>query len=292
MTYLKRRHHHVWQHYLKAWSADGKIWCSQNGGQPFLAATKNIGVERDFYKLHQLTIQDLKFIDGLFKSTYPVLASYRREFINLLMFPFSAAQQAREKGRSEKEVNLLIDEWCCNIMEDQHSRIEDSFVPILASLHLGDLDFYNDERGNFTFTQYIATQYVRTKKIKEAMRSELTPINPLMGDRLWPITSALMAMNVSYTLSMERNRRRLVLIKNATPLPLITGDQPAINLMDRLAGFEIYYPISPTRAIVVCHENADPSIPTELGEHDVIGLNQRIRNESFAQVFGCDNKLL
>jgi hypothetical protein len=57
----KRRQHHVWQHYLKSWTTDGRIWCLRDGNI-FQTNTTKVAVERDFYKIPELTPEDIALI--------------------------------------------------------------------------------------------------------------------------------------------------------------------------------------------------------------------------------------
>ena len=57
----KRRHHHVWQRYLRPWTVGGTLYCLQDG-RIFSTGTRTVAVEKDFYKLHQLTVEDVALI--------------------------------------------------------------------------------------------------------------------------------------------------------------------------------------------------------------------------------------
>ena len=68
-----RRQHHVWRSYLEAWATDAQIFCLQEG-RIFRTNVANVGVERDFYKLHMLTDADIQGI-RLLMSTGPSVAT-------------------------------------------------------------------------------------------------------------------------------------------------------------------------------------------------------------------------
>jgi hypothetical protein len=50
--------HYIWQNYLKAWAPTGSLHCLMDE-RIFLTGTKALGVENDFYKLQDLTNEDL-----------------------------------------------------------------------------------------------------------------------------------------------------------------------------------------------------------------------------------------
>jgi hypothetical protein len=60
----KERQHHVWQHYLKSWAVDEKIFCLRDGGM-FSAGANVLAVERDFYRLSKTTPDDIKLLRWL-----------------------------------------------------------------------------------------------------------------------------------------------------------------------------------------------------------------------------------
>jgi len=64
MSDKKRRHHYVWQHYLKPWLVSEKIYCLRDNSI-FPTNTVNIGQQRDFYKLKELLSEDIDFIKQL-----------------------------------------------------------------------------------------------------------------------------------------------------------------------------------------------------------------------------------
>lgn len=68
----KRRHHYVWKKYLEPWTTDGQIWCLTNG-EIFRTNPKNVGQARDFYKLKELSDEDIAFIFKLATAPGPPL---------------------------------------------------------------------------------------------------------------------------------------------------------------------------------------------------------------------------
>ena len=60
----KRRHHFVWQYYLKAWTVAGRIACWRNG-QVFRTDPTNVAVEKDFYRLRDISERDVATISAV-----------------------------------------------------------------------------------------------------------------------------------------------------------------------------------------------------------------------------------
>jgi hypothetical protein len=63
----KRRHHYVWQHYLRAWTVENQIACLRDG-RTFRTGTTTVAVEKDFYRLQDVTEGDLRFLEAFLLS--------------------------------------------------------------------------------------------------------------------------------------------------------------------------------------------------------------------------------
>src|SRR5262245_12879556 len=107
------------------------------------------------------------------------------------------------------------------------------------------------------------------------------------------------AANVGASLFQERKQRRLILLTNDTNVPLVTGDQPVINLLGiRQAGSEptfttLYYPVSPRLAVLLPEPGLSCSYGSgPLSAKSVDELNRRISADSHAQVFGNTGEVL
>jgi hypothetical protein len=56
----KRKQHYIWRYYLNAWATDEQIFCLREN-KIFKTNLMNIGNIRDFYRLKELSNQDIKF---------------------------------------------------------------------------------------------------------------------------------------------------------------------------------------------------------------------------------------
>ena len=73
----KRKQHHVWKSYLRAWAHEEKIFCLQSG-RVFESNICDVAVERDFYKLPTLSKEDIGYIRLLIgKSPNPATRLYK-----------------------------------------------------------------------------------------------------------------------------------------------------------------------------------------------------------------------
>lgn len=77
-----RNQHYVWQHYLKGWATDNdQVLCSRDS-KIFASNTKNIMVERDFYKLMVPTKQDVLYFGYWVEKCAPALQKMHRDFFD------------------------------------------------------------------------------------------------------------------------------------------------------------------------------------------------------------------
>ena len=160
----------------------------------------------------------------------------------------------------------------------------------------GDISFYDDERCH-PFLNYLCTQYMRTKGVKERAIELCNADKSAELSRVWNVMLHMLATNVGVHLFLERNRRTLVLVHNRTDVPFITGDQPAINLQasrphppERLS---IYYPISPRLALLLGDMDEKLVFATEgLTAAQASTLNEKVFEACYKQVFAQSEKSL
>jgi hypothetical protein len=291
----KRLQHHVWQHYLKAWTVDGQIYCLQ-GGRIFPTGTPVVAVERDFYKLHHLQPNDIGMIKIL-AIAHPAAKKAHENFIALLTAPMRFVEQNREHLRNVAKIDELLDIYMTNTLEDYHAGIEASFIPLLDKMKNGDITFSEDDGNYTTFLHFICAQYMRTRGIKVRAIENVEQNNRYDLSRIWNILSYLLSVNIGASLFVERARRKLVLIKNNTEAAFITGDQPVINLQGGGPKppemLTLYYPISPRLAIVLSEVDEEPTVTTEsLTPAHVSDLNAKMLEACHSQVFGQSKESL
>ncbi|PZA10764.1 hypothetical protein DNX69_15565 [Rhodopseudomonas palustris] len=279
----KRRHHHVWQTYLRPWTTDRGLFCLQDG-RVFPSGTRVLAVQTDFYKLQRLTPHDLTLLKLLFGQGHPAAVRTHASLVAGLIAPFESAERFRGSP-NWSEIEAQLDEHASNVLEDYHASIESSFRPSLERALAGDLGFYADDDECITFLNYLCTQYLRTRGIKERVL-ELSPAL----ERVWNVIIHIAATNVGASLYLERKRRKLVVVQNFSKVPFVVSDQPAINLKgrrpvptDRLS---IYYPISPTAALLMADVDEEPLFSaTGLTAEQANELNHLVVRAAHLQVF-------
>jgi hypothetical protein len=182
----------------------------------------------------------------------------------------------------------------CGI-EDFHGLIERGFIPLLSKLYDADLSFFdiNKEKGNFSF--FIGCQYSRTNNMRSRfINSKINFPQNVDKENIAKIMSLFIAVIISKWVFISS---KLQLLKNNTSEPFLTCDQPVFNLKAPKSieivptEFELFYPISPTQAIILGEDNLLPRI--EIEEVDRIHwFNSKIRENAKEQIYAKNEENL
>jgi len=109
----------------------------------------------------------------------------------------------------------------------------------------------------------------------------------------------IVATNIGFSLYADRERNTIMLLDNGTNVPFVTADQPVINIAacprktKPPERFELYYPLSPTKAMFLLEPSSDFS-PGEsaVSETFVHLCNLRMAAHSYRQVFSASPRAL
>ena len=291
-----RRQHHVWRSYLEAWATKGKVFCLQNG-RVFKVDTKNVAVERDFYKLQTLTNVDIKGIRLMMKdmpsSAKPILENF------LTMFALPGRLKSALAKSDDPIIRSQLEYEIINAEERYHALLEGNIKPIYDAIKLKDLSFYDDPQLCGQFVHFLSLQNLRTKGVREKVIARTPEQLGFSVERCWNVLTHIMAVNAGGGLMVERKNRPLLLLENHTSIPFITSDQPVVNLLHspvpntppKLLAF--YYPVSPCLAIILDEVEARTGFQSgPLDTPQVTTLNQEIIAASHSQVFGSSRTVL
>jgi hypothetical protein len=268
MKQLKKKHHYIWEHYLKPWTKNGQIHCIRNN-KKFLTSTENIGQKRFFYKAIPLGENEEKFIHTLINQIIPDGQKQLNIIFNLYQ---SLSTSKNEYDRK------------CGI-EDIHSVFESNFIKILDKLYQEDLSFFNNSVEKDQFSLFLGLQYTRTLKMKENIeRLNLEKYN-LNSEKLSVIMSLINGEIIAKWIYYKSKIQFLI---NNNEEKFITSDQPIINVKNKnvyqgkIKGFELYYPISPKYAIYLS-ENLSGKIKVD--NDTVKKYNNMIKNNHNEQLY-------
>jgi hypothetical protein len=300
----KKLHHKVARFYLKAWDVEGRdtkdaqVFCLQND-RIRRDNVRNVGAENHFYRLRELSESDVKFIRELAIDDSPeVLKPYHERLVHYFSLPHKIRRKLQASGNVTPEQLAPVQTVIAELNEDLHTSIEDSFRPFLALMLAGDLSFYEDPRESTSFLRGIAAQYLRTDLVKKAQRMWKAGEFEVF-ERVANVLVQIYAVNLGYSLYVDRGRYKIVLLENHTDVPFVTADQPAINIALSTTDtnppekFELYYPLSPTKAMLL----VDPSskhLPSDLSLSvmSVHVYNSHMAAHAYQQIYGSTSQIL
>jgi len=295
----KNRQHYVFQRYLQAWVTDGKVWARRHGNQKaFRRATRNVAVEKHFYKLQPVTADDLALIRRAMLENAPIHVIERCELlIHNFTVPLTTRENLDPAGPHFEEISAWLDERIINAEENLHCDVERGLIPALDDMLYGKTGFYFESSPAQEFIHAICVQYMRTKKMREALAAIERALAPgsdtKMRHSLWTLIAA---MRFGDSLYRDRNKYKIVLLDNTTDIPFITGDQPIINVHATLGSgvpakrFELFYPLSPRRAMTLLELATERSTAPSMKE--VQQFNEMIVWNSHEQVFSDSGEYL
>lgn len=292
----KRRHHYVWREYLRPWSENEKIWCKMDG-EYFNANLMNIAQKKDFYKLKELSTQDIIAIKKMLIDPLPKhLQDLNKGWLDIFNMVFSMKRFTSDLGINSTPLENFYDEAIHNLEEDMHSKIECDAIQLLRQILNEDISFYQDDEQALNFIFYLCVQYMRTNKMRDGMVKAFNNSNILNMDKVWSITAHILATNMGWSLYSDRQNFSLVLLKSDSAYEFITGDQPVINTHatmnktppDKL---ELFYPVSPRLAILLTDDDMYKNTKTiNISSRKVREYNHKIIHQSHSQIYTtkCD----
>jgi hypothetical protein len=286
---VKTNQHYVPRLYLKAWSVNGKIWCLKNG-RIREESLRRVASEDLFYRLQDLTAEDVFLIKKfVIERSTKIVQPLHLLVLDTFLMPLMAKKILSPSDPRCDELNEII----CNTEENFHSEIERDLEKFLALMLVGDVDFFGHEGESMKFLLSITVQYMRTKRIREAMVSDVSiVIDGADMRRSWNVMSHLFAITMAHSFHCEKAKYRLAILENSSGVPFITGDQPVINLHANLqtsaapTKCELFYPLSPRRAMLMLEKPTGlPSGKVAASLQQVEGYNDLIVKNSDGQIF-------
>lgn len=287
----KKLHHYVPRFYLKAWAeCDHVYWL--RGGKILRTNVRNVGAENYFYRLRELSPNDITFIRQIAIVDSPErLKPYHERLVRFFSLPHVTRRKLEASGNGTPKLLAEVDSVITEMNENVYASIEEGFKPYLDFMLAGDLKFYSDPAACAAFFKGLAAQYLRTNQIKRA-RVTLGPEMLEAFQRVVNVLVHIFAINLGFSLYADRKRFRLTLLENATDIPFITADQPVINIAARPEEtkppdkFELYYPLSPNKAMLLLeslnnHLPDNPSV-TAMSAHL---YNLHMGAHSYQQIF-------
>jgi hypothetical protein len=288
-----RRQHYVWRGYLRSWASNDLIYCLR-AGKIFRSNLMGVAQERDFYKLHDLTPEEVKYLENFCSVQPEPLRTINLRWVRVFTLLFDRQRDLIEKGYSPDQINKAIDRLAIIEEEKYHMEIENGAVGHLQSLLRGDASFFQNGQMMVKFLQYVCIQYTRTKNLKARAlerSSQFAGVNP---ENVWNVLSHIVA--TSLTRSLVAESYQLHFLRPEGGAVFITGDQPVINVRNTATDpddvpneLDLYYPISPKLALLIATEPPDD---TWLTDEKVGAYNWHMQRHSHTQLYAHEAHVL
>lgn len=329
---IKHDHHYVFRQYLSAWANHNMLWYNNNGhvsNKP--KSTKSVAHAEDFYKVLPINETERYFI------LYMTPESEKQEMANHIAVHNSNIEMASKhrkqaelfgeicKARfgiippdiqeSLNDIKHTADVAIYNLMENFYGEDEKRGIETwIIKLKSGNCDFYYDidtqdkVQDKRDFLSFLATQYFRTKAVRERMiKSTIEAIESFPGEKeklldtgkvrpahIQPLLIWLYQCNMADALySMNCH---LTLLKNNTSIKFITGDQPIINTKAdyndgsaEVRELLLYYPVSPEYAITLNDNNVENLI--NISDEEADYYNKKMAAARLEQLYASTKEL-
>jgi len=208
----KRRQHYVWQYYLRGWEVNGNLWCSREG-KVFQVGTKNVAVERDFYRLKEMRPSDLQFVREVVINRFePVLRAICEGWVPHFTELFAIKARYEQSGSTDPEIEAQIDTSINNIEEDLHAWVEGPATRYLDELRRSSITFLEDGEAASLFAFFFALQYMRTPTRRNAFIANLQDRPEFRFDASWGLLRTVLATAFGFYMNRQEAQLRLTFL--------------------------------------------------------------------------------
>lgn len=320
--------HYVPSHFLEAWCNDGMLWGATRDARLFRQKPQNVAKAKGIYSQERMSadefIANFSDVVSVAKGVNPELVKIimdslvsnllhegiikghysSKEFDRILSYIVNSGLCSKDEilflelvwkiyqcGNVPYEIKRFFEKHFIEGLEPFVTAVEQLAYPLIDMLRRGESDFiYDSEKREILFL-YIAVQMFRIRKFVD-MAECYGEINHKALKLSRPI---LMARTVNYLIQQWDNAKFMV-VENKTELEFITGDNPICNMYayDRIKYLDLYFPISPNRAIFMCKKYRASLYPEmcHMTTQYVHFLNQKLAGGSSDQVFASKRDTL
>ena len=215
----------MWRHYLEAWGNEkGRVHWSRRGTILPPTNPRKLMKKRDFYRLARISRADAEFLEYFIESTgAPSLRERHRYLVASWTRIADANELIQNSDGVSAEDKRCVRKLVIQTEEDMQGQIEQSAKPILKQLRRKQTEFIHDDHSAMAFFCFIAHQYFRTGRIREAIRRELSH-TPLGHDfsHLANIVCHMGGNNVGGSLFVDRGDFDITFLESRGGLGFIT----------------------------------------------------------------------
>jgi hypothetical protein len=262
---------------------------------------RDVGVEKDFYAVSDLTPGDVEFLRQAVIANSPLRA---RQLHNRLLRDFALVASANRllklqpemADEAKEQIRVVVS----NLDENYHESIELDLQNAISCMLKGSVDFFNDVSVAGMFLRALGLFSLGTKRTRERMKERVRfPLPGLDIDRIYGPMIHMLAVNIGRSLLLDRARYRIVLLHNETGVSFITGDQPVLNVHEERdengtpREIEWHMPLSPKLAMLfLSAERAPDGVSVSITAEEAKNYCLRIAESHHDQLYGSDEEAL
>lgn len=280
------------------------------GNKIFPVSLMNVAHENYFYGVKELSTLERKLIyEMTIKNAEGTQRKVREDWLNVYCSPFDYVDRLSSLGysiwgqteRAEIREEPECKKWNIEYIEKLHGVIEDSGLKFIESLRKNDIRFWKDDVMRDQFSFFLANQYFRTKKTRNAIlnsfeiaKAELNAFKDIRPENMWIPLSLIFASDVGVYIAQNFSA-----ILFQTDSYFVVGDQPVINthstfdLKTQPKEVELFYPITPNSALLL---TADPKYASgqtiKISADKTEAYNQLEQRSACEQVFAKEERQL
>ncbi|BEM94992.1 DUF4238 domain-containing protein [Serratia marcescens] len=303
----KKRHHYVWANYLTRWGNGTKnVSYTTKTGKIANDSVRAIVADDYFYKTTTLTSRHVEIIKSLSRNSPAHLHEQHMAYLKDILKMQSLEKLYNISGAQDKEAEAFIHASKCNLMENLHSSHEYKALPILDALADGQLDILQNKQRMIEFMMFFGHQITRTKPFRDCVLRVQPRRNTLeieVADAMehaWWFISYMFGMSIGWSLYSSRHDNGHSLLLNDTGQPFITSDHPIVNVhscvseTDLIAPeyADLYYPISPNIAYIICDSKRFATGKTHVDEVTVNELNTKMATQAMVHIIGNTESII
>lgn len=222
----------------------------------FEADLMKVGQERDFYRIREMTESDVAWVKASLVD--PMRPPELRHAAGQWLAVFATIGGLRRKLEMIGADTSHMEAIYIEAEEQLHTEIENRSAPLLNRLLESDRFCLHDVEDYSAFMHFMMTQYFRTSRmLRNTMRGSGERFHETFERSMGAMRHILATASAS-TLISTRDTMIPYLVVNETAVPLITGDQPVINMLavdlppdEMVQDCEFYYPLAPNKALIV-----------------------------------------
>lgn len=300
------RQHYVWRRYLKPWKqtpTDKGLWtCLLKQKKVAMIGEMDVAQASSFYKIEELNQSQIDFMKSFIETQPQKVRELGDEMLKayeLYSFYMNGLREGNTSITSIPDIEKKLKVIEINTFEQLNCIVENEGKSLIDCRSIEEIKALTKDELSFSF-MYLFVQYLRTRGMKEGFVNSMAERPAMMeiGEKTWPFVVFLMANNLWHS-TMAKDDYRLVIVKNTSSTPFITGDQPVINDKDDMTDeegmtkeLELYYPLSPECALLVKFDDGPRYEETIVDQNWVDDMNKKIWHHASYHVFGSNKNVL